>query len=424
MTAEGVPELPLLEQDSEHTISEEAIASSSLPAGVKRAAEAARTDPAIIDNDAPSDSETVQPQEPTDSAAPKTPTPKKHRLSKRQRVLLVIAAVLLVGGSVASYVLLHRSSPAPTAATVHRPAAKPKPKTVASSLTGRQVDPSVNQRPVIGIMIENSVEARPQSGLNEAGIVFEAIAEGGITRFLALYQDTQPDYVGPVRSVRPYYLQWCMGFDCAIAHAGGSPEALGNIRQWGAKDLDQFANDKPYQRIRSRYSPHNLYTSVPKLTDLVGTKGYQASSFTPLLRKADSRSQSPNATTVNLAISSTSYNPSFTYDAATNSYLRSQSGSEHTVTDNTGASSQIKPKVVVALIVPYGVASDGHSQYSAVGSGQAIVFQDGVATPATWHKESAGGPLSLTDTAGAPLALNAGQTWFTALSSLHLATYK
>ncbi|MCP5939883.1 DUF3048 domain-containing protein, partial [Klebsiella pneumoniae] len=86
----------------------------------------------------------------------------------------------------------------------------PKPTTVANTLTGLQVAPDVNQRPVTGVMIENSTDARPQSGLDQAGVVFEAIAEGGITRFLALFQDTQPDYVGPVRSSRPYYVQWAL----------------------------------------------------------------------------------------------------------------------------------------------------------------------------------------------------------------------
>lgn len=409
---------------NEQIVSEEAIASSSLSAGVKRAAEAARAGSAATDQDLWPDTDDMLMSEPDGPAVTETSLPKKHRFSKRQRILAIIAAILLIGGSATSYALLHRPDPVPAAATIRRPAAKPKPTTVASSLTGRQVDPSVNQRPVIGVMIENSVEARPQSGLDEAGVVFEAIAEGGITRFLALYQDTQPDYVGPVRSVRPYYLQWCMSFDCSLAHAGGSPEALGNIRQWGAKDLDQFANDKPYQRIRSRYSPHNLYTSVPKLTDLAEAKGYKTVSFAPLARKADSRSQTPNATTISLAVSSAKYNSSFTYDAAANSYLRSQGGSEHTVIDSSGANSRIKPKVVVALIMPYGVAADGHSQYSTVGSGQAVVFQDGTATAAAWHKDSAGGALSLTDAAGAPLALNAGQTWFTVLSGQHLATYK
>jgi len=132
-------------------------------------------------------------------------------------------------------------TPLLSAQTGTRKAVVAKPTTEASKLTGVQVDPAVNQRPTTAVMIENSTAARPQSGLDQAGVVFEAIAEGGITRFEAIYQDSQPAYLGPVRSVRPYYIQWALGFDAAIAHVGGSPEALSDIKTWNAKDLDQFA---------------------------------------------------------------------------------------------------------------------------------------------------------------------------------------
>src|SRR5581483_6348891 len=115
-----------------------------------------------------------------------------------------------------------------------------QPTTVASTLTGLPVDPSVNKRQVTAVMIENSLDARPQSGLDQAGIVFEALAEGGVTRFMALFQDTQPDYIGPVRSARPYYIQWLLGYDAAYAHVGGSPDALNDITAWHVKDLNQF----------------------------------------------------------------------------------------------------------------------------------------------------------------------------------------
>src|SRR5262249_15833287 len=153
-------------------------------------------------------------------------------------------------------------------------AAKPKkviaqkvtaPAVTLSTLSGLPVDPAVNQRPVTGVMIENSVQARPQSGLNQAGVVFEAIAEGGITRFLALYQDTTPDNVGPIRSARPYYEQWALGFDAGYAHVGGSPEALNDIKAWGVRDLDQFYNSGSYHRISSREAPHNVYTGITTL---------------------------------------------------------------------------------------------------------------------------------------------------------------
>ena len=215
-----------------------------------------------------------------------------------------------------------------------------------------------------------------------------------------------------------------MSFDCALAHAGGSPEALANIKSWSTKDLDQFANGGAYWRIDSRYAPHNLYTSTAKLNELETAKGFGAASFTPLTRKKDTASKTPTAASIDLSISSYSFNPHFDYDASTNSYKRSQAGAAHMVVNAAGAEVQLQPKVVVVLITSYGVASDKHSQYGVTGSGEAYVFQDGAVTKGTWHKDDTRTSLSLTDEAGQPLGLNAGQTWFTALPEADKIAYK
>ena len=191
--------------------------------------------------------------------------------SKKQHILLIVASLLVLGlgsGGLA-YFVVHKNKPKANALAVTKVDTKKVPvvTTVASTLSGLPVEPIINARPVVGVMIENSPDARPQSGLDQASVVFEAIAEGGITRFLTLFQDTQPDYVGPVRSVRPYYEQWLLGFDAPIAHVGGSPEALANIKAWGIKDLDQFYNSGSYHRVGSRAAPHNVYASVADLTN-------------------------------------------------------------------------------------------------------------------------------------------------------------
>ena len=366
-------------------------------------------------------------------------------LSRKWTIAVAVAGLLLVGGGSTAAYLLTRPSVKGGVSVTKRPA-KPEPKitTVASTLSGLLVDPSVNQRPVFGVMVENhDPDARPQSGIDQAGVVFEAIAEGGITRFLTLYQDTQPDYIGPVRSARPYYLQWCMGFDCAYAHAGGSPEALADIRSWGTKDL----NDTPgtFWRIPSRYAPHNLYTSIPKLTELAASKGYNTASFTGFARKKEQAYKAPAAATttqtttkkaaaptdartaassIDFNISSGAYNAHFDYDAASNAYKRSQGGEAHMVVDGAGNQAQITSKVVIAIITSFGTASDKHSQYGVTGSGQAFVFQDGTVTTGTWSKDDTKTPLLFKDASGKPLPLNPGQTWITALSGTDRLVYQ
>jgi hypothetical protein len=353
--------------------------------------------------------------------ASKNPFPKLKAwfkgLSKKQRLGLIVAVVVvLAGAGVGLAQLLKKPAPepAPVAKKVE-PKPAPKPTTEASRLTGLEVDPALNKRPVTGVMIENSPEARPQSGLTSAGVVFEAIAEGGITRFLALFQDTQPDYIGPVRSVRPYYLDWVQGFDAPIAHAGGSADGLAKLKRDKVKDLDQFANGKYYQRVSSRYAPHNLYTSSAKLDALEASKGFTSSTFDGFARKADSKVATPTAKTIDLSISGYYYNPHYAYDAATNTYKRSMQGKPH-VDEKTGV--QIAPKVVIANIMQFRIIDrDGHSGYNTIGSGKSYIFQDGTVTIGTWEKTSSRAQMVFRDSAGAILKLNAGQTWIAAVSN-------
>jgi hypothetical protein len=271
-------------------------------------------------------------------------------------------------------------------------------------------------------MIENSPEARPQSGIDKAGVVYEAIAEGGITRFLTLYQEGQPDYIGPVRSVRPYYIDWLMPYDAGVAHVGGSQDALNIIRSPGHKDLDQFFNSATYWRIQERYAPHNVYTSMAKLDALQTSKGFTKSTFTGWPRKADTASAAPTAKSIDVTISSYYFNVHYDYDATTNSYKRSEGGKPHTViasaADKTGV--QLSPKVVMALVVPSKTyaASDGYRMdYTTTGSGKVYLFQDGTEVEGTWSKASTNAPLLIKDATGAEIKLNAGQTWLTMVSS-------
>ncbi len=170
------------------------------PAG-KKENEAFRTPEEVAADDKPS---TPQKTVEVESA-----TPDNHKKVWKERMTLhwppgkkeyitALVVLLLIGGGIVAWALTHQ-----TPATIKPiPKVTPKTKTVPSTLTGLPVDPIVNKRTVTGVMIENTPWARPQAGLSNAGVVFEAIAEGGITRFLALYQDTAPKNVGPIRSSR------------------------------------------------------------------------------------------------------------------------------------------------------------------------------------------------------------------------------
>lgn len=345
--------------------------------------------------------------------------------TKKQKIIIGVIAglvvLLLAGGA---YALLNRK-PAPKAAVVEvkkeEKKEPPKPTTEPSRLTGMPVAPEYNLLPVTGVMIENSPDSRPQAGLNQAGVIFEAVAEGGITRFLTLFQEAQPDYIGPVRSVRPYYLQWLQGFDAPIAHVGGSAEALAKIRNEGIKDLDQSFNGGAYHRISQRYAPHNVYTSLSSLLALEKSKGWTSSTFTGFTRKADKVITPPTARAIDLAISGPLYNVHYDYDAATNTYLRTLAGVPH---KDERSGLQLSPKVVIALVMPQGISSNGiHTTYNSLGSNTAYFFQDGAVTVGTWTKPSDKEQFSFADAGGAVQALNAGQTWITIVGAPTAVTY-
>jgi len=353
---------------------------------------------------------------------------KKRIKFTKKRIIILAATLVVVLGLVGwlAYRHYHHVTHKTTASKII--IEKPVSTTVPSTLSGLPVAPSVNKLPVTGIMIENEIDARPQSGLDQAGVVFEALAEGGITRFLALYQDTQPSYIGPIRSARPYYISWCLGFDCDYAHVGGSPDALSDITAWGVKDLNQFYNGGAYQRITSRVAPHNVYSSIASLNTLEDSKGYTTSNYQGFPRKIATPLKVPTTTTISLNLGTSEYNASYAYDSTTNAYDRSQAGQLMTNADANGTLIQIAPKVVIAIIVPFSQgaldASDAYySNYAVVGSGAAYVFQDGGVTVGTWQKTSNAAQITFSDAQNQPIKLDPGQTWITALTDSSDLTY-
>jgi hypothetical protein len=373
------------------------------------------------------------PDEPDEQAKPKKKRKFFHWPPTKKQVIIfsIVVAVLLIGGGLA-YGLGHHSTKPKGAikkATIVIKSTPPAPTTVASTLTGLQVSPSVNQQPVTGVMIENSTTARPQSGLAQAGVVFEALAEGGITRFLALYQAGSASYIGPIRSARPYFLQWDLGFDAPLAHVGGSPEAITDIGTWGVKDLDQYYNGSYYTRISSRQAPHNVYTSIAELNDLEQSKGYDSSNFTGFPRKADSPTKTPTAAAITFNPAGPDFTDVYNYDSSTDSYERTMGGQPDMDTDQAGNETQIDPKVVIAMVVPWSQGpADGigayYSEYATIGSGAVDVFQDGTEVTGTWTKTSDTSQITFTDAEGNPIKLNAGQTWITVLASSSEISYQ
>ena len=182
--------------------------------------------------------------------------------------LLVIGGILVLGGIISWIfvgVLVAQAKDifsGESSGVVKRTESQDTSLTKARLLDGRVVAKEDAELLPIGIMIENLPTVRPQSGLSQAQVVYEALVEGFSTRFLVVYDPKElPDLIGPIRSSRPYYLEWISEYDGLYVHAGGSPESLAAIDGLGIKDLNALFKGQYFWRDHSQSAPHNLYSS-------------------------------------------------------------------------------------------------------------------------------------------------------------------
>lgn len=322
-----------------------------------------------------------------------------NRLSRRQKVVLTaVVLALIVLAATAAYAMLKKEEGPPSEAPKYY-----------SQLTGVEVPEDVSNRPILSAMVENSMEARPQAGLDSAGIVFEAVTEGGITRYLALYQEDMPEEIGPVRSVRPHFVSWLVGFDASVAHVGGSAEALELIETLDAKSLTQFTYTEPYVRVDFRAAPHNVYANVEALRDLQEELDHEKAKISEFPRSDGSPAEQPQATKIDIDFSHPEFAVEFRYDKQSNSYKRFLAGEPHI---DAATDKQITVKNVIVIKV------SGHDSNSikALGSGEAFIFKDGNITKVKWQKPTHSDRIKFVDDMGNEVSLNRGDSWIAAIT--------
>ena len=359
----------------------------------------------------------------------------KNKPTRRKKMIIAGIVVLLIAMAGIGYYLYYRqhhksTTPATAATSSGGSSSAPTPvaaPTVPSPLTGLSVTSDASKQPIVGVMIENLYpDARPQSGLSEAGVVYEALAEGGITRFLAIFQEPTPTTIGPIRSLRPYYLDWGLEYNAPVVHAGGSQPALAAIVPRGLKNVDALVQGSPYFiRTTDRVEPHNLYSKTDGISNvLTKLKFNTAPDFTPVARKDDAPMTTPAHTAISIDFSSSSYAVKYQFDPASDSYARTLGGVAHT-DKNTGKQIMVKNVVVEFVPVSYGTQPDGkpETDYSLIGSGKALVFMDGDMITGTWSKSSDKAPTQLLDASGKAINFNRGNTWFSVVPTGNSVTY-
>lgn len=324
-------------------------------------------------------------------------------LRRRASIGLVIFALLLFGSACRKPARIQ-----PEISAKVKPTVKPS---YFCPLDGVKVAEKVSKRPV-AVMVENLETVRPQSGLSQACMVVEALAEGGITRFMAIYGHHEAEEVGPVRSARTHYAAVAKGFDAIYAHCGGSTFAMEAIKEWDVLDFDQFRYPQGFWRVSSKPRPHNLFTHIGRIRKVAAESGLETEGevggwpFKPDLPPA----QRPRGQNISIGFSSAAYQVEYSYERATNRYLRQNGGRAHLDRVN---GEQLAPKNVIVLFVPTTLlaAGSGLLDVEIIGAGDGLVFRDGQAVKGTWEKPSADVQFRFLDEEGEEIKLNRGQTW-------------
>ncbi|MCB2294104.1 DUF3048 domain-containing protein [Clostridium algoriphilum] len=278
-----------------------------------------------------------------------------------------------------------------------------------SPYTGEEVKKEVLDNVAVLAIVENSVPARPQSGLNAADIVYETMAEGGTPRFIALFQKENAQKIGPLRSARPYFLDIAKEYNLPFAHCGGSQEALNEIKSEKLMSMNEMTNTSTYWRDSIRKSPHNLYTSTEKLRALVKTKNY---AYSPSVKLKFDKSYwdnatSPKVTNVVLKMNRL-YNTSYAFKNGF--YLKSMDGKS---SNNKEDNLPLSFKNVVVQITSIKNQKDGvHLDIQLVGTGDGYVISNGKFVKMHWSKKDSTSQTILTDEKGNSLPLNPGKTWW------------
>ncbi|OQB05944.1 MAG: putative lipoprotein YerB precursor [bacterium ADurb.Bin212] len=364
---------------------------------------------------------------------------------KKRLIFIICSGLVLIAAVATGLYFMTKTTPQEQAEEDALIEEKNYEPTFYSRLDGSAISSETQDKYPLAVMVENHVDARPQAGLDKASIVYEAIAEGGITRFMAIFGPKEADKVGPVRSARPYYVDWAMGYNAYYAHVGGNAYALDQIANEKVFDLDQFKYTAPYWRDTSLKvsREHTMFASVSKLREQASKLGYSA---TPNYRQykfaeainpnqevedssnnantqtvTDSQSQgqttpsssTPSATNINVLFSSASYNVKFKYDNTTNTYKRVLNNGS--VQKDRESKSEIAPTNLIVMTVkrsPLVTRINEHGYLmETVGEGSAKIFLDGEVIEGKWKKDSRKDREVFYDSKGEEIVFNRGQFW-------------
>ncbi|MCY8514684.1 DUF3048 domain-containing protein [Bacillus atrophaeus] len=293
-----------------------------------------------------------------------------------------------------------------------------KPK---APLTGLKTEQKVTERRPVAVVMNNHPKARPQSGLDKADIVIEALAEGQITRFLAVFQSQMPETVGPVRSAREYFVTLSNGFDSIFVHHGWSPGAKEQLESGAADNINGLDFDGSlFWRADFSKPPHNSYTSYKYIKKAAEQKGYELNGETNALPFQTSEAK-PSNESYNVRVDYGTKNVTnlveYDYDKKADAYTRSSDGV--TTTDRETGKPVAMQNIFIVEASHHIIDQDGRRGIDIESGGKGLLIQHGNAIETDWKNES-GRILPVKD--GKVLPFVPGKTWINIVPDLDAAS--
>lgn len=281
---------------------------------------------------------------------------------------------------------------------------------VPNRIDGMPVETGKENLIPIAIMMDNHTDARPIAGLEYAHLVYEAEAEGGITRYLAFFTLNKPiDKIGPIRSARPYFVDWAHELSAVYVHCGGSPEALVKIAQDNVIDLNEFYNENIFWRDENRVKSHDLFTSTEKLKKFLDKKNLEYGKYFAWKFENEKKIDSyPKQLNIEIKFRDENYQVSWKYDAKKNNYQRFLGSQAHI----TEKGSQIYTK---NLIIQYASAEEIDNELrlrmNHIGEGKAKICLNGSCQDGVWKKQNKTARTRYYNTTDNEIYFNPGTIW-------------
>jgi len=291
-------------------------------------------------------------------------------------------------------------------------------------LDGAPVD-ELSGRPVV-VTIDNLFSARPQSGLNKADLVYEVPAEGGVTRFLAVFYHGRADKIGPVRSARPYFIDIAREWDGIYIHCGESPQAQAYFKKGNVDHINEMFNPQGFWRDKSRKAPHNLYTSSDNLTEQISKRGWDRDVDVPGFVFAEETDETAgpgeNEVVDEISIAYLNSNVVYKYDPASEIYQRFIDDKPHR--DRETGEQLTAANILVQEVAVRVFDQEGRLEVDLIGTGNAYLFSAGQALKGLWKKDAVSEPTSFSDLQGNPFKMHPGQTWILVVPKDTVVAYK